>query len=43
MIKRKGTIVTYGSVSGPIEPVKLFRLTEKNARLLNTTWVTDVF
>lgn len=43
MIKRKGTIVTFESVSGPVEPVKLFRLTEKNIRLLNTSWVPDVF
>ena len=31
MIKRKGTIVTFESVSGPVEPVKLFRLTEKKS------------
>lgn len=43
MIKRKGTIVTFGSVSGPVEPVKPLRLVEKNIRLLNTTWAPDVF
>jgi NADPH2:quinone reductase len=37
MIKRKGTIVTFGSVSGPVEPVKPLRLVEKNVRLLNTS------
>lgn len=34
MIKRKGTIVTFGNASGPVEPVNLFKLVEKNVKLL---------
>ncbi|KAF8274221.1 NAD-P-binding protein [Lactarius quietus] len=34
MIKRKGTIVTFGNASGPVEPVNLFKLAEKNVKLL---------
>lgn len=34
MIKRKGTIVSFGNASGPVEPVNLFKLVEKNVKLL---------
>lgn len=37
MIKRKGTIVAFGNASGPVEPVNLFKLTEKNVKLLRPT------
>ncbi|KAH9063816.1 NAD-P-binding protein [Lactarius deliciosus] len=37
MIKRKGTIVSFGNASGPVEPVNLFKLTEKNVKLLRPT------
>ncbi|KAI0050622.1 NAD-P-binding protein [Auriscalpium vulgare] len=44
-IKRKGTIVSFGNASGPVPPVPLFKLTEKNVKLLRPTavnWVTNV-
>jgi NADPH:quinone reductase-like Zn-dependent oxidoreductase len=34
IIKRKGTIVIFGIASGPIGPVNLFKLTEKNVKLV---------
>lgn len=34
MLKRKGTIVTFGNASGPVEPVNLFKLAEKNVKVL---------
>ncbi|KAL9716343.1 NADPH:quinone reductase [Leucoagaricus gongylophorus] len=34
MIKRKGTLVSVGNASGPVEPFSLLRLTDKNIRLL---------
>lgn len=34
MIKRKGTIVSFGNASGRVEPVDLVKLTEKNVKLL---------
>lgn len=37
MIKRKGTIVTFGNASGPVEPMNLFKLVEKNVKLLRPT------
>jgi len=37
MIKRKGTIVAFGNASGPVEPVNLFKLAEKNVKLLRPT------
>jgi hypothetical protein len=43
MIKRKGTIVSFGNASGLVEPVDLRRLTEKNVKLLRPTWVPRVF
>jgi hypothetical protein len=42
MIKRKGTIVSFGSASGRVEPVDLVKLTEKNVKLLRPTWVPCV-
>ena len=39
MIKRKGTIVTFGNASGPVEPVNLFKLVEKNVKLLRPLYV----
>ncbi|KAI0003410.1 NAD(P)-binding protein [Russula compacta] len=40
MIKRKGTIVSFGNASGPVPPVPLFKLTEKNVKLLRPTMNT---
>jgi len=37
MIKNKGTIVSFGNASGPVEPVNLFKLVEKNVKLLRPT------
>ncbi|KAI0293450.1 NAD-P-binding protein [Russula brevipes] len=37
MIKRKGTIVSFGNASGPVQPVALSKLTEKNVKLLRPT------
>ncbi|KAI0303551.1 NAD-P-binding protein [Multifurca ochricompacta] len=37
MIKRKGTIVSFGNASGPVDPVNLFKLVEKNVKLLRPT------
>ena len=37
IIKRKGTIVTFGNASGPIDPVNLFKLAEKNVKLVRPT------
>ncbi|KAI9456648.1 NAD(P)-binding protein [Lactarius psammicola] len=34
MIKRKGTIVSFGNASGPVATVNLFKLVEKNVKLL---------
>jgi hypothetical protein len=42
MIKRKGTIVSFGNASGRVEPVELFKLTENNVKLLRPTWVPCV-
>ena len=42
MIKRKGTIVSFGNASGPVEPVTLFKLTEKNVKLLRPQSVPDL-
>ena len=43
MIKRKGTIVTFGNASGPVEPVNLFKLVEKNVKLLRPWYVPGFF
>jgi len=37
MIKRKGTIVSYGNASGPVEDVRLSQLTQKNVKVLRPT------
>jgi NADPH2:quinone reductase len=42
MIKRKGTIVTFGNASGPVEPMNLFKLVEKNVKLLRPSWVSYI-
>ncbi|KAF9532092.1 hypothetical protein CPB83DRAFT_57219 [Crepidotus variabilis] len=34
MIKRKGTIVSYGNASGAVEPFSILKLAEKNVKLL---------
>ena len=39
MIKRKGTVVSFGNASGPVEPVDLRKLTGKNVKLLRPMWV----
>jgi len=36
-IGRKGSIVSFGSASGPVEPFSIARLTEKNAKVLRPT------
>ena len=36
-MKRKGTLVSFGNASGPVPPVPLFKLTEKNIKLLRPT------
>ena len=41
MIKRKGTLVSVGNASGPVEPFSLLRLTDKNIRLLRPMFVHD--
>ena len=43
MIKRKGTIVSFGNASGAVAPVNLLKLVEKNVKLLRPSWVPDVF
>ncbi|KAI9456649.1 NAD-P-binding protein [Lactarius psammicola] len=37
MIKRKGTIVSFGNASGPVATVNLFKLVEKNVKILRPT------
>ncbi|GLB43603.1 putative zinc-binding dehydrogenase [Lyophyllum shimeji] len=37
LIKRKGTIVSVGNASGPVEPFSPLRLVEKNVKLLRPT------
>lgn len=34
ILKRKGTFISYGNASGVIPPFPLFKLTEKNIKLL---------
>ncbi|KXN88947.1 putative quinone oxidoreductase [Leucoagaricus sp. SymC.cos] len=43
MIKRKGTIVSVGNASGPVEPFSLLRLVEKNVKLLRPTMSNYVY
>lgn len=33
LLKRKGTLVSYGNASGPVAPFSLFKITEKNLKL----------
>ncbi|KAI0307617.1 NAD(P)-binding protein [Multifurca ochricompacta] len=45
MIKRRGTIVSFGNASGKVEPFSLTMLAEKNVRLLRpvyTNWMETV-
>ena len=37
LIKRKGTIVSVGNASGPVEPFLISRLVEKNVKLVRPT------
>lgn len=37
VVRRKGTVVSFGNASGAVAPVELRRLTAKNARLLRPT------
>lgn len=39
MIRRKGTLVSFGNASGVVDPVPLFKLTAKNIKLLRPTYV----
>lgn len=39
MIKRKGTIVSFGNASGAVPDVPLFKLTPKNVKLMRPTYV----
>lgn len=43
LIKRKGTIVSYGNASGAVEPFLISKLVEKNVKLLRPTMVNYVF
>jgi NADPH2:quinone reductase len=36
-LKRKGTLVSFGNASGPVPPFLIFKLTEKNIKLLRPT------
>ena len=42
-MKRKGTLVSFGNASGPVPPVPLFKLTEKNIKLLRPTQSNYIF
>ena len=37
LIKRKGTLVSVGNASGPVDPFSILRLAEKNVKLLRPT------
>lgn len=37
VIRRLGTVVSFGNASGPIPPVSILRLAEKNIRLMRTS------
>ena len=37
MIKKRGTIVVYGTTSGPLPPFDLRRFVEKNVKFTYTT------
>ncbi|KAG6849393.1 hypothetical protein H0H93_008839 [Arthromyces matolae] len=43
LIKRKGTIVSLGNASGPVEPFSPLRLVDKNVRLLRPTMTNYVY
>ncbi|KAG5642227.1 hypothetical protein DXG03_003372 [Asterophora parasitica] len=43
LIKRKGTIVSVGNASGPVEPFSPLRLVEKNVKLLRPTMSNYVY
>ena len=34
LLKRKGTLVSLGNASGPVQPFSILKLTEKNIKLL---------
>jgi NADPH2:quinone reductase len=42
LVKRKGTIVSFGNASGTVPPVPLSKLTEKNVKLMRPTCVRAV-
>lgn len=42
LIRRKGTIVSYGNASGPVPPFAPIKLVEKNLKLLRPTSVSAV-
>jgi len=45
MIRRKGTLVSFGNASGAVPPISISKLTEKNIKLLRPTagnWVKTV-
>ncbi|KZV67631.1 NAD-P-binding protein [Peniophora sp. CONT] len=42
MIKRKGTIVSFGNASGAVPDVPLFKLTPKNVKLMRPTMINWV-
>jgi NADPH2:quinone reductase len=37
LLKRKGTLVSFGNASGPVPPFTIFKLVEKNVKLLRPT------
>ncbi|TFK68264.1 NAD(P)-binding protein [Pluteus cervinus] len=43
MIRRKGTIVSYGNASGPVPPFPLLKLVEKNVVLVRPTMSNYVY
>jgi len=43
MIKRKGTIVSFGNTSGAVEPFQLLKLVEKNVKLLRPTMANYIY
>jgi len=43
LIKRKGTIVSFGNASGAVPPFSLLKLVEKNIRLLRPTMTNYVY
>jgi len=43
LIKRKGTIVSFGNASGPVPPFSIIKLVEKNVKLLRPTMANYVY